>query len=107
MSSTDRQPAAGVGEHHLARLAEQAYERRGDFRSLLYEGAWMNSGHTFERARRLGGGFASLGLKPGERVVATMANCPEVSIVNIRRCGAPAWSSLRRRSYCPRASCAM
>ena len=81
MSSTHPGREAGVGEHHLARLAEQAYERRGDYPSLLYEGAWLGSGEIFKRAARLGGGFASLGVRPGERVVVTMANCPEVSIV--------------------------
>ena len=81
MSPIHPHRATGVGEHHLARLAEQAYERRGDYPSLLYEGAWLRSGEIFQRAAGLGGGFASLGLKPGERVVVTMANCPEVSIV--------------------------
>jgi long-chain acyl-CoA synthetase len=70
-----------VGEHHLARLAEQAHERRGDYPSTLFEGTWLGAGEIFERARRIGAGFALLGLAPGERVVVTMANCPEVSIV--------------------------
>jgi long-chain acyl-CoA synthetase len=74
-------PHATVGEHHLARLAEQAYERRGDYPSMLYEGGWLNSGEIFERSRRIGGAFAALGIDPGERVVVTMANCPEVPIV--------------------------
>ena len=81
MSSTHPHREAGVGEHHLARLAEQAYERRGDYPALLYDGSWLSSAEIFDRAARLGGGFASLGMKTGERVVVTMANCPEVSIV--------------------------
>ena len=81
MSSTHPHREAGVGEHHLARLAEQAYERRGDYPALLYDGTWLSSAEIFDRAARLGGGFASLGMKTGERVVVTMANCPEVSIV--------------------------
>jgi long-chain acyl-CoA synthetase len=72
--------AVPVGEHHLARLAEEAYERRGDYPSLLYEGRWLSSGEIFDSARRIAGGLNSLGLAPGERVVVTMANCPEVSI---------------------------
>ncbi|MGI8713120.1 MAG: class I adenylate-forming enzyme family protein [Solirubrobacteraceae bacterium] len=76
MSST---PTA-VGEHHLARLAEQAYERRGDYPALLFEGVWYGSGELFERSRRIAGGFAVLGVAPGERVVVMMANCPEVSV---------------------------
>jgi long-chain acyl-CoA synthetase len=70
-----------VGAHHLARLAEQSYERRGDYPSLLFEGEWLSSGEIFERSRRIGGGLAALGLKPGERVAVMMANCPEVPIV--------------------------
>jgi long-chain acyl-CoA synthetase len=77
MSSTQ----TPVGEHHLARLAERAYERRGDYPSMLYEGEWLESGEIFDRSRRLGGAFAALGIEPGERVVVTMANCPEVSVV--------------------------
>jgi long-chain acyl-CoA synthetase len=77
MSST-RTP---VGEHHLARLAERAYERRGDYPSMLYEGDWLDSGDMFDRSRRIGGAFAALGVEPGERIVVTMANCPEVPIV--------------------------
>jgi long-chain acyl-CoA synthetase len=68
------------GEHNLARLAEQAFERRGDYPSLLFEGRWHRSGDLFERAGQLGGGLAALGVGPGERVVVTMANCPEVGI---------------------------
>jgi long-chain acyl-CoA synthetase len=81
MSSTHPQREARVGEHHLARLAEEAYERRGDYSALLYDGTWLSSGEIFDRAARLGGGFAALGMNTGERVVVTMANCPEVSIV--------------------------
>jgi long-chain acyl-CoA synthetase len=77
MSSTQ----APVGEHHLARLAERAYERRGNYPSILYEGDWVDSGQIFERSRRIGGAFVALGVEPGERVVVTMANCPEVPIV--------------------------
>jgi long-chain acyl-CoA synthetase len=70
-----------VGERNLARLAERAYEHRGDYPSLLYEGRWLSSGEIFEGSRRIGAGFAALGVAPGERVVVTMANCPEVTMV--------------------------
>jgi long-chain acyl-CoA synthetase len=70
----------GVGEHNLARLAERAFESKGDYESLLFEGRWPTSGVLFERARRLAGGLAELGVAPGERVVVTMANSPEVGI---------------------------
>ncbi len=66
---------------NLARLAESAFERRGAYESLLFEGSWHNSAELFERSRRIAGGLAALGVAPGERVVVSMANCPEVSIV--------------------------
>jgi long-chain acyl-CoA synthetase len=69
-----------VGEHNLARLAEQAFERHGDYESTYFEGAWLRSGDLFERSRRLAGGFAELGVAPGDRVVVMMANSPEVGL---------------------------
>jgi long-chain acyl-CoA synthetase len=65
---------------NLAILAEQAFERRGDHPALLFEGRWHHSGELFERGRRAAGGLLELGLEPGERVVVTMANGPEVGI---------------------------
>ncbi|MGH2882028.1 MAG: class I adenylate-forming enzyme family protein [Solirubrobacteraceae bacterium] len=66
---------------NLARLAEAAYERRGDYESLLFEDRWHRSGELFERSCRIAGGLTELGVAPGERVVVTMANRPEVSVV--------------------------
>jgi long-chain acyl-CoA synthetase len=68
-------------EHHLGRLAERSFERRGDYPSLLFEGRWYTSGELFERSTRIAAGFGALGVGPGERVVVTMANCPEVSVI--------------------------
>jgi long-chain acyl-CoA synthetase len=73
--------AGGAGTSNLARLAEEAFERRGDYPSLLFEGRWHDSGELFERSRRVAGGLAALGVAPGERVVVSMANCPEVGVV--------------------------
>lgn len=69
-----------VGAHHLARLTEAAFARHGDYESVYFEGAWLRSGDLFERARRLAGGFVELGVRPGDRVVVMMANCPEVGL---------------------------
>jgi long-chain acyl-CoA synthetase len=71
---------SALGEHNLAAAAERSYERRGDYDALLFEGAWHRSGELFERSRRLGAGIAHLGIEPGERVVVTMGNSPEVGI---------------------------
>ena len=65
---------------HLARLAQEGVERRGDHPALLFEGHWRSSGELLQRSARLATGFAELGLVPGERVVVSMANCPEVTV---------------------------
>jgi long-chain acyl-CoA synthetase len=72
---------SSVGAHNLALLAEAGFERRGDYPALLFEQRWHGSGELFERARRLAAGLTALGVQPGDRVVVTMANCPEVGIV--------------------------
>ena len=69
-----------VGERNLGLLAQRSFERRGDYPSLMFEGRWHDSGELWSRSQRLAGGFAELGVAPGDRVVVCMANCPEVSI---------------------------
>ncbi len=69
-----------IGEHNLARLNERAFEQKGDYETLLFEGRWYRSGELFERSRRIGAGLSKLGIAAGERVVVTMANSPEVGI---------------------------
>ena len=71
---------SGVGERNLGLLAQRSFERRGDYRSLLFEGRWYRSGELWARSQRLAAGLAELGVAPGDRVVVCMANCPEVSI---------------------------
>ena len=71
---------SAIGEHNLGRLAQESFERRGDYPSLLYEGRWHSSAQLFSRAQGLAAGLAELGVAPGDRVVVSMANCPEVSI---------------------------
>jgi long-chain acyl-CoA synthetase len=72
---------SAIGAKHLGRLAEESYARRGDYRALLYEGTWHRSGELFERSRRIAAGLQELGVAPGDRVVVSMANCPEVGII--------------------------
>ena len=64
----------------LSRRAEDALERLGDVRSLFFEGTWHSSGELAARARRAAAGFVALGVRPGDRVVLCMANCPEVGV---------------------------
>jgi long-chain acyl-CoA synthetase len=69
-----------MSDRNLARAAEEALERHGDYESLWFEGTWHRSAALLERARRLAGGLRELGVEPGDRVVVLMANCPEVGI---------------------------
>lgn len=73
--------ALALGTKNLASLAEAAFEHSGDYASMLFEGTWHRSGELFERSRRLAAGLAAVGVAPGDRVVVSMANCPEVSVV--------------------------
>jgi long-chain acyl-CoA synthetase len=68
-------------DHHLARLAERSFEMRGDYPALLFEGHWHTSGELFDRACRIATRLSELGIGPGDRVVVSMANCPEVGII--------------------------
>ena len=67
-------------DENLARHAELALERQGDHESLFYEGTWHSSGQMADRAARLATGLTDLGVRPGDRLVVLMANCPEVLI---------------------------
>src|ERR1700730_2381082 len=64
----------------LAKQAELAFERQGDYDSLFYDGRWHSSGQLADRAARLATGLADLGVRPGDRLLVLMANCPEVLI---------------------------
>jgi long-chain acyl-CoA synthetase len=68
-------------DRNLARLAEDAFERHGDYESLWFEGRWHRSGELRERAARVASGLSGLGVGPGDRVVVFAANSPEVSLV--------------------------
>ncbi len=67
-------------DENLARQAELALERQGDYDSLWYEGTWYTSGQLADRAARLAAGLTGLGVRPGDRLLVLMANCPEVLI---------------------------
>src|SRR5208282_5353299 len=67
-------------DENLARQAELALERQGDYDSLFFEGTWHSSGQLADRAARLATGLADLGVRPGDRLLVLMANCPEVLV---------------------------
>ncbi|MDQ1695115.1 MAG: long-chain acyl-CoA synthetase, partial [Frankiaceae bacterium] len=64
----------------LQRLSELVAERLGGESLLHFEGATFTGAQLAERSRRLSRGLRDAGLRPGERVVVCMANCPEVSL---------------------------
>jgi long-chain acyl-CoA synthetase len=70
-------PATGTS---LQRLGEQAWERFGGASVLHFEGQRFSGLQLAERVRRLSQGLRDAGLRPGERVVVCMANCPEVGL---------------------------
>ena len=64
----------------LQRLAEQSWDRIGAQSELYYQDTLLTGDQIAGRIRRVAGGLAEAGLRPGERVVICMANCPEVGI---------------------------
>ena len=64
----------------LQRLAEESWDRVAAGSVLHYEGSHWTGTQLAERIRRVSGGLRAAGLRPGERVVVCMANCPEVGI---------------------------
>jgi long-chain acyl-CoA synthetase len=68
------------GERNLARLAEETFERRGDYPALFFEGASYTSADLFARTSRVAAGLLERGVRPGDRVVVVMENSPDVGI---------------------------
>ncbi len=68
-------------ERNLARLAEGAFERHGDYESLWFDGRWQRSGELHDRAARVASGLTEHGVAPGDRVVVFAANAPEVPLL--------------------------
>jgi long-chain acyl-CoA synthetase len=64
----------------LGRRGEELLERFEDRESLFFEGRWYRSGELADRSHRAARGFVELGVRPGDRVVICMANCPEVGL---------------------------
>lgn len=74
-----RKAAEMTNRYTLGQLTEESWARHDDYESLFFEGTWYRSHQLAGRARRLTGGFIELGVRPGDRVVVLMANCPEVT----------------------------
>jgi long-chain acyl-CoA synthetase len=65
---------------NVACLADDAYARNGDYPSLWFEGRWYSSGELHRTTCAVATGLRELGVRPGDRVVVTMLNCPEVGV---------------------------
>lgn len=72
---------AAESNAHLGRLADEAFERHGDRPTVFFEGVWHQSGELVDRACRIASGLARLGVEPGDRVVVTMPNAPDVTVL--------------------------
>jgi long-chain acyl-CoA synthetase len=69
-----------MGTQNLARLAERQLDRLGDGDSLFFEEKWYTRGWQAGQASRFAAGLTALGVRPGDRLVVLMANCPEVLV---------------------------
>src|SRR5215470_6317715 len=69
-----------MGAQNLARQAERHLEQHGDGESMFFEGRWFTRADLADRASRFAAGLIRLGVRPGDRLVVLMANCPEVLI---------------------------
>ena len=77
MSATIDPPA----ESHLGRLAEQAFDRLGDYEVISFEGRWYSFGGLLDRILRISAGLTKLGLEAGDRAVVSMPNSPDVPVL--------------------------
>jgi long-chain acyl-CoA synthetase len=69
-----------MGERNLARQLDRQLDQHGDYDALFFEGSWFSSGWLADHAARFAAGLARQGVRPGDRVVVLMANCPEVLV---------------------------
>lgn len=61
----------------LGRMLDQTADRFGTAPAVIYNHRTWTWADVRERANRLAGGLARLGVRRGERVVMTLPNCPE------------------------------
>lgn len=71
------------GTENLARHAALALEKHGEYEWLFFEDRWHTNVEIGDRAARVATGLTELGLRPGDRLVVLMANCPEVFVAYI------------------------
>jgi long-chain acyl-CoA synthetase len=63
---------------NIADLFDDGLRRNGDHPALWFEGRWSSSAELNRAGHGLAGGLQRLGIAPGDKVLVTMMNCPEV-----------------------------
>jgi long-chain acyl-CoA synthetase len=63
---------------NIADLFDEGLRRNGDHPALWFEGRWSSSAELNRAGHGLASGLRGLGITPGDRVLVTMMNCPEV-----------------------------
>jgi long-chain acyl-CoA synthetase len=73
----------------LARLAEDALDKYGEYTALAFEGRQYTNVDQHRAGSRLAHALHRLGVAPGDRVMVMLPNCPEVmeSYGAILKCG--------------------
>lgn len=75
---------------NLATLGEENVKKFGEYPSLIFDGRELTNVERQRAANRLAGALRRRGVKPGDRVVVMLPNCPEVTqaYAAILKCGA-------------------
>ena len=76
--SRRRGPWPGGPLINIAELFDDGLRRNGDHPALWFEGRWWGSAELNAAGHGLAGGLRGLGIAPGDRILVTMMNCPEV-----------------------------
>jgi long-chain acyl-CoA synthetase len=62
---------------NLAELAGQKIKGFGEYVTLIFEGKEYTNAQIHEKSKRLAAGLKRIGIKPGDKVMVFMPNCPE------------------------------
>lgn len=65
---------------NTAELAERKIEASGEYAALIFEDKEYTNVQMHRWSKKLAGGIKSLGVKPGERIIVLLPNCPEVLV---------------------------
>ncbi|MFC1884393.1 class I adenylate-forming enzyme family protein [Thermodesulfobacteriota bacterium] len=63
---------------NIAELSRKEIEKFGEHVSIVFEGREYTNIEMLNTAKRIGNALKGLGVKPGDRVIIQMPNCPEV-----------------------------